>query len=159
MRRTRCIIVLGVLTLVISLVACGSLGDLGAQADNKRPIHNEPSTDVEGDLLGTEWVLISLNGSGLLDDTVTLVIDNNGVVMGYGGCNNYSVRQVAIGKGSFRAFQVLHEDRGCPGEGFGQQEDAYLEALGNSAYYRIEDGRLEIQDAAGETTLVYATRE
>ena len=47
---------------------------------------------------------------------------------------------------------------GCTG-GIDRQESIYLRALGDGASYRVQYGRLEVQDAVGETTLVYETRE
>jgi hypothetical protein len=37
-----------------------------------------------------------------------------------------------------------------------EQEDAYIEALLSAATYRVVDGRLEIDNEAGETMLIFA---
>ena len=48
----------------------------------------------------------------------------------------------------------------CEGpEGVMGQEKSYIEAFANAAIYRVKENRLEIDDAAGETTLVFAVKE
>lgn len=48
----------------------------------------------------------------------------------------------------------------CPlPEGIMEQEGAYVETLGQAASYRLVGDRLEIQNAAGETILVFAGQE
>ena len=44
-------------------------------------------------------------------------------------------------------------------EGVMEQEAAYMEALQSAAAYRVVENRLELEDAAGETTLVFAEKE
>ena len=39
-----------------------------------------------------------------------------------------------------------------------EQEAAYIEALRSAASYRVADDRLKIDDAAGETILVFARK-
>ena len=41
-------------------------------------------------------------------------------------------------------------------EGVMEQENAYVSALNSVTNYRVVDNRLELQDAGGETVLVYA---
>jgi len=40
-----------------------------------------------------------------------------------------------------------------------EQEATYIEALRRAASYRVVDDRLEIDNAAGEMTLVFARKE
>jgi heat shock protein HslJ len=44
-------------------------------------------------------------------------------------------------------------------EGIMEQEATYIKALRDAAAYRIDNGRLEIADASGETTLVFEPKE
>jgi hypothetical protein len=39
-----------------------------------------------------------------------------------------------------------------------EQEAAYIEALRGAARYQVVEGRLEILDASGATTLVFAAK-
>ena len=57
-------------------------------------------------------------------------------------------------EGTFKVRKILSTAKGCKGDG-GQREDAYLRALNSSASYQVQDGRLEMQDVPGETTLVH----
>ena len=60
-------------------------------------------------------------------------------------------------EGAFKAREISSTAKGCEGD-VGQQEEAYRRALSSSASYQVQDGRLEMQDAAGETTLVYTMK-
>lgn len=121
---------------------------------NKEPIYKEKLPgDVATELANTEWTLVSLYGSGLLDGTIiTLNIEDDGIG-GYTGCNYYGGK-VLMKDGVLKEHGVNSAAVGCPEE-INQQESVYLRALGDAASYRVQDGRLEIQDAAGETTLVF----
>ena len=110
---------------------------------------------------GTRWVLISLNGKSLIEGPRAITLEfAGGLVSGSAGCNSYHSccpgRYTATDDGSltisgFAVTLVL-----CTGiEGLMEQEDAYIEALRNAATYRVIDDRLEIDNAAGETTLVF----
>lgn len=113
--------------------------------------------DVATELADTEWTLVSLYGSSLLDGTnITLNIENDSVG-GSTGCNYYGGK-VLMNEGVMDArYGINSTSKGCPG--INQQESAYLRALGGAASYRVQDSRLEIQDTAGETTLVYEMKE
>ena len=60
-------------------------------------------------------------------------------------------------EGNFKARDIQNTAKGCKGD-VGQREEAYLRALSSSASYQVQDGRLEMQDAAGKTTLVYTMK-
>ncbi len=49
-------------------------------------------------------------------------------------------------------------DVGCPA-GLERQEEAYVEALGESVGYELRGNRLEVQGEGGETSLVFKRRE
>jgi len=116
-------------------------------------------------LLDTEWVLNSLNGSSLIEGTrITLNLDKE-FLSGFAGCNLYgggrdSGKYMATDEGTLTIPQLAVTAMLCSGpEGVMEQEDAYIEALHNAAAYRVMDDRLEIDNAAGETTLVFARKE
>lgn len=113
-------------------------------------------------LEGTEWVLTSLNGNPLLEDTqITLKFENE-ILSGFAGCNGYgggpdSGCYTATKKGALTIPVVAITVQECPSpQGVMEQEKAYVAALTSSETYRVVDDRLEIQDADGETVLVYA---
>jgi heat shock protein HslJ len=115
---------------------------------------------VDPALEGTEWLLISLEGGSLVADSrITLNLGKDGF-QGVAGCNNYGGEYEAADEGTlkFGTFAVTAMD--CPApEGVMEQEQAYVAALTEARGYQLVDDRLEIQDAAGETILVYARKQ
>jgi len=57
-------------------------------------------------------------------------------------------------EGTFKVRKILSTAKGCKGDAR-QREEACLRALNSSASYQVQDGRLEMQDVPGETTLVH----
>jgi heat shock protein HslJ len=117
------------------------------------------------DLVGSEWVLLSLNGNSLIEDTdITLYFEEE-LLGGSAGCNGYgggrdSGRYVATDKGTLTIPQLAVTVMFCSEpEGIMEQEEAYIRALHDAATYQVIEGRLEIADANGETTLVFAPKE
>lgn len=116
-------------------------------------------------LVGTEWVLTSLDGSGLIEDTrITLDFDKESLG-GFAGCNRYgggrdSGKYSATGDGALTIPQLAVTVQLCSSpKGVMEQEKAYVEALRSAASYRVLDNRLEIADAVGETKLVFVSKE
>jgi heat shock protein HslJ len=118
------------------------------------------------DLAGTEWVLTSLGGSDLIQDTyITLYLEER-FLGGSMTCNGYgggpdSGRYSAEDDGTLnvaRPLAVTVQLCSSP-PGIMEQEEAYIEALLDAAAYRVIDDRLEVDDAAAETTLVFARKE
>ena len=114
------------------------------------------------DLAGTEWVLTSLNGEEPLEGTeITLKFEET-YLSGSMGCNNYgggrdSGKYAATDRGALAVLQLAVTVQLCSEpEGIMEQEEAYIEALRSAETYRVVDDRLEIADASGATTLVFA---
>jgi heat shock protein HslJ len=120
----------------------------------KRPAAVDPA------LQDTEWLLTSLGGDSLLGGSrITLNLDTEGFE-GFAGCNNYGGEYEAADEGTLLTSDIFQTLVDCLSpEGIMEQETAYLQALRRSATYRLADGRLEIADAAGETSLVFARKE
>jgi heat shock protein HslJ len=80
------------------------------------------------------------------------------------GCNGYgggrdSGKYIVTDDGSLKIPQLAVTLQLCvEPKGIMEQEAAYIEALRNAAVYRVMDDRLEITNAAGETTLVFARK-
>jgi heat shock protein HslJ len=117
-------------------------------------------------LVGTEWVLTSLNGESLIEGTEINLYFKEAFLGGSMTCNNYgggpdSGKYVATDDGTLRlpypiavTVQLCSEPKGIM-----EQEAAYIEALRSAASYRVVDDRLEIDNAAGGTTLVFARKK
>lgn len=151
-------VIVGVLLLVAFLAAC---------APTAAPSGQEGVTSSSGEkpLEGTEWVLTSLNGKGLLEGTHIALRFEEGWISGFAGCNTYgggadSGNYVATEEGTLEIPEIARTVMLCASpEGIMEQESAYIENLMDAHGYQLSDDRLEIQDAAGETTLVYARQE
>ena len=114
------------------------------------------------DLAGSEWVLTSLSGNSVLEDTeITLSFEAESL-SGSAGCNGYSAdKYTAKGNGTLAITGTLAVTvELCPSpKGIMEQEKAYIGALLNAATYQLIEERLEIDDASGETALVFARPE
>ena len=115
---------------------------------------------VDPALQDTEWVLTQLRGGVLLKDShIQLNLGREGFD-GFAGCNRYGGEYEAADVGilKFGLLEITLMD--CPtSKGVVEQEQVYVEALREASTYRLEDDRLEVQDAAGETILVYVRQE
>jgi heat shock protein HslJ len=121
--------------------------------DRKRPPPVDPS------LVDTEWMLISLQGEGLLDGSqITLNLGPVGYD-GFSGCNRYGGEYEAADGGVLLTGEIMITEMECPTPELTDQEQTYVEALGNATGYRVMDDRLEIDDGAGETILTYVRKE
>jgi heat shock protein HslJ len=115
--------------------------------------------EVDPALKDSEWLLTSLLGEGLLEDSrITLNLGEGGFD-GVAGCNNYGGEYDAADGGILLTSDIFHTEMDCSSpEGIMEQETAYIQALRSSAAYRLADGRLEIAGASGETILVFARK-
>ncbi len=118
----------------------------------------EPSIDP--DLNETEWVLTSLNsGSPVEESRITLTFAE-GMVTGFAGCNRYGGEYTIADNGALTIPEIGITLQDClTPKGVMPQETDYIEAILDAAAYRVMDDRLEIDDAAGETILVFTLKE
>jgi heat shock protein HslJ len=148
---------LAALALVILLLACG--GPTGAVS----PIPTEAidvTCDEAMDLAGTAWILSSLYDSDLLPGTNITLEFAEGRASGFAGCNAYGGPYTATATGALEIPVLELTAQLCEGPpGVMEQEEAYTEAWQNGAAYRVVGDRLEIDDATGETTLVFVRRQ
>jgi heat shock protein HslJ len=109
-------------------------------------------------LPGTEWVLTSLTGRALIEDTRITLSFGEGSLEGSAGCNTYGGSYAAT-EDSLRLSDLYWTEMGCPEpEGILDQEMAYLNALNTVASYRLDADRLELYDEAGMQILVFGPR-
>lgn len=119
-----------------------------------------PPTPVE--LLGTEWVLTSLNGRDAEEGPpVTLAFPNEGELSGHAGCNYYGARYTTREDEFAIAEQRIDRTAyDCDvAASIVEQEEAYFAALASAAAYRARENRLEIDAAGGDTILTFAPKE
>ncbi|MBC8253850.1 MAG: META domain-containing protein [Ardenticatenia bacterium] len=113
-------------------------------------------------LPGTKWVLTSLQGQPLVSGTTISLNFEREWLSGFAGCNAYgggpdSGGFVATDEGSLTIPMLAVTVQLClTPEGVMEQEQAYVAAFTSAATYRLREDRLELQDATGETILVYA---
>ena len=104
----------------------------------------------------TEWVLVSLNGHRLVAGSNITLNFAEGKAAGSSGCNSYGGQYTATGEGSLQIPELAVTAMACLApEGVMEQEAVYVKALSSAAAYRVVDNRLEIDDASGETILVF----
>jgi len=114
------------------------------------------------ELAGTEWELVTLNGKDLIGGTTITLEFTEMYLGGQMGCNGYggspdSGKYHAKSDGTFTLgspFAVTVQLCTEP-EGIMEQEAAYIEALMSAARYKIVGDRLEIENEAGETILIF----
>ena len=114
---------------------------------------------------GVKWVLETVDGSPLIEDTfASLFIRPDGYI-GFDGCNSFggiSEDGTLVTKpdGMFSAPASIRTLMLCDGpDGIMEQAEAYMDALMQGESYRIVDDRLEIMDGAGEVRLVLVRQE
>ena len=140
LRRT--ILVGATLALIALLAAC-------ATANRDQP----PAQSAA--LLDTKWVLISLNGSALIEGTEITLSFKEASLDGSAGCNTYG-GSYAASEDSLHLSGVYWTEMGCPEpKGIMDQERAYFDALNAAARYRVDGDRLEVYDEAGAQILVF----
>jgi len=132
--------------LTAALLACNPTTDDGTQA---------PATGLEG----TEWQLLTLNGQPLLAGTTTTARFSQGQIDGSSGCNSY------FGSYALRGSALQIEGLGgtemacLEPAGVMEQEQTFLQTLGEVASYGLAHDQLRLQDAEGKEVLVFAPVE
>ncbi len=118
----------------------------------------EPFTGDPAALVGTEWQLLTLDGSPL-DETLsfTLAFMENRY-SGLAGCRHFDGDYQA-GDGEIGFPMMAMVEMECPGAGdaYYAQEGRFTDALSWARHWRIVDGQLEIRTVRGEV-LVFAPR-
>ena len=104
-----------------------------------------------GTLAGTSWTLTELAGeSALAGSTITAEFEQ-AQVAGNSGCNSYSGAYQSAG-GSLAVGEVVMTEMACmEPAGVMEQEQAYLQLLGQAQSYQVSGDELVITTAGGET--------
>ena len=134
--------------LVLLASGCARIGGSG----NPRDVAT-PRLDRAVDLDGTEWVLASLNGHGLIEGTNITLSFSEGVVSGFAGCNAYD--------GSFFDFEPPVATEMACGDPVGvmEQERRYLDWLEDVAAYGVDGGELWLETDNGRALIFRARAE
>jgi heat shock protein HslJ len=117
---------------------------------------NDGGEKSGGDVAGYEWKLTEINGiSPIAGRDVTLKLED-GQAGGSSGCNSYGGAVTLDGtKISFK--DLFQTEMACMDPvGIMEQESVYLQTLSQTASYQTAGARLELKNAAGETTLVFS---
>jgi heat shock protein HslJ len=114
---------------------------------------------VDPALRDTEWILLLLHGQDPLEGShITLNLAQEGFG-GFAGCNRYGGEYDAAHNGSLSVSEVWQTEMDCQPPALMEQERVFVEAILSGAGYRVIDDRLEIDNAAGETVLVFVRKE
>ncbi len=118
----------------------------------------EPSAPVSmepGELVGTAWSLVSLNGTPPVSGTtLTLAFVNEDTAIGSAGCRSFLFSyQGNAQRLSFPTQAMLGPDDCLANEAIHQQEGAYTDAFSWASGYRLEGEQLELLTSRGETLL------
>jgi heat shock protein HslJ len=137
---------LALVLLAVALLACSPTTGDGTQA---------PATALEG----AEWRLLTLNGRAPLAGTTITARFSQGQIGGSSGCNSYFGSYTLRG----RALQIQNlggTEMAClEPEGVMEQEQTFLQTLGEAASYGLANDQLRLQDAQGKELLVFAPVE
>jgi heat shock protein HslJ len=116
-------------------------------------------------LAGTQWMLTSLKGESLIEDTEINLYFEEAFLGGSMTCNGYgggpdSGRYVATDDGALTLgeYFAVTVQLCLEPQGIMEQETAYIKALLSAETYRVVDGRLELGNGAGQIILVFARK-
>ncbi|MEA1905825.1 MAG: META domain-containing protein [Euryarchaeota archaeon] len=145
-----------ILVMVAVFAVCG----LGASVEPLYTDNNTASNASSGNLYETEWILTSLNGNSLVKESRITIAFAARMVTGFAGCNHYGGEYTMTDNGTLTIPEIAITAQLClTPKGVMPQETAYIEALSDAATYRAMDDRLELDNAACETILVFTLKE
>ncbi|HEY4662125.1 MAG TPA: META domain-containing protein [Candidatus Humimicrobiaceae bacterium] len=105
---------------------------------------------------GTQWKLISLNGSELIEGTHISLYFRNGIVWGSAGCNIYGGEYLTEDPDILNIPGVGKTEMDCLSpEGIMEQDDTYTRSLTNAAFYYVTGEHLEIYSADKQKLLIF----
>ena len=124
-----------------------------------------PESVATGIQEDSRWELVSVEGSPLADNTFAMVRVNGDAISGFDGCNSIGGRNedgtpIAAEDGTFSIPGLGQTEMLCEEpEGTMEQAASLTSALVQGERFRVEGGRLEIIDGAGEVRLVLVKQE
>lgn len=149
--------------LTLALAACSATGDASTPptVTTVAPPANAtgtPTAEVETIALnGTRWLLASLHGTAIGEQLKIELSFTHRQAGGHIGCSIYGGAYTSDTDGSFTLPEVFSASELCElPDDLASFAEPYYGALELAAGYRVIDERLEVQSAAGATTLVFA---
>jgi len=133
MKTHKTIFILG-LVLVFALAACGRAEDTP-------------------DLEGTSWLLLEINGQPVIEGSDPTLNFEDESIGGHGSCNTFG-GEYEVENGKLTFSNIFSTLMFC--EDTSDQEMAYFGALEEADSYQVEDGNLQILNAAGQVVLTFA---
>ena len=117
-------------------------------------------TPKTNDLLNdSKWVLQSLHGYPVVYGTTITMEFSEGYVRGSSGCNRYSGRGYQVSEDGILTFPHFGTTIAlCFPEDVMKQEEEYIKTLDSVTGYRPTERRLELQNKAGNTILVFTNQ-
>jgi heat shock protein HslJ len=112
------------------------------------------------ELRGTTWTLLRIGGEELIPGTAVTIsftdVATDDVVEGEAGCNSYGgVYSTGLGN-ELSIRNVVRTEVFCmEPEGVMEQEEEFLRNLERAEAFDIMNDRLEIQDQAGQTLMIF----
>ncbi len=129
------------------------------QGDQLVEVSSEEVAQAAGSgLAGTSWMLESVGGQPALPDApATAKFGEDGTVSGTTGCNNYGA-PYEVGGNNITVSPGPMTLMACP-EPVGQQESAFMAALGTATTYQVQGDTLELLDADGNVLATFTQME
>ena len=113
--------------------------------------------DTATSLSGTAWLVELLDGEPLPEDTMISGRFTDDQLLGYAPINQYFASYTVVD--ATLRFRDIGRTLMAGPDHLLQAENRYLQLLEEIRGYRMADGRLELQDAAGEPRIVMAPEE
>ena len=109
---------------------------------------------TSGDALnGTTWELYSIGKYSPIADSKTTIHFEDGQVGGLGGCNQYGGEYQTSGN-TITLDKLYMTEMACMSpEGIMEQEQHFLQKLGDAKRFEIVNGRLQIYGSDGEALI------
>jgi heat shock protein HslJ len=133
---------------------------------NVSPAGAESAVSGSEALAATEWQLLSIDGTRLIEGTEITLSFGEAYLGGTMTCNDYgsgplSCRYEATKDGRLEIYEPFAVGTQLCSEpaGIMEQEAAYIEALRTATAYRMALDTLQIADDVGRTTLLFTRRE
>jgi heat shock protein HslJ len=124
-------------------------------ADDEVVLAYRPAV-VDPAIEATDWTLVSLDGGALVEGTTITLTLNSRNAVGSSGCNSYGSVLAVVAPGVVSIGSVVSTAMACADpNGVMEQEASYQARIGEVVAYHVSDDRLELRNAAGETTLVF----
>jgi heat shock protein HslJ len=106
------------------------------------------------ELIGTRWILQSLHGQELLEDTAITLKISEGWFSGSSGCNFYNAKYSTRPKDGIKFDEVSNTEIGCI-EPVMEQEEKYIGTFQEATNYSLDGENLVIMDKQGNYLFQY----